>query len=320
MSNIKILTIKWQIARLLLAMVRVFLSWICHLLRELFLVLWFPHSLLATRPPPPKLRAARPRGFVFGRWFFEYVTKQEGRDGHLLLIGGAGSGKSACLAIPSLLVWEQRVFAIDIKGELWQHTGFLRPSAKVFNPTGPDGWGYDPYYLLARSRNPAQDAREIALALVPRPIHLAETFWANGAANLLTGAILHLAFLGYSFIETITYIQSTPVEQLVMAINHSPTPEARLYINQMVGMEIKTLAGIYAELSNQIMVFATDPDVRASLSKKQVITPQDLEAGHDIFLHIPEDKLEQWRGLLTLIVNQFIKHFECHRRRNAGIL
>ena len=30
-----------------------------------------------------------------------YVTKKETEDGHILVIGGAGSGKSSCVAIPT---------------------------------------------------------------------------------------------------------------------------------------------------------------------------------------------------------------------------
>ena len=81
-------------------------------------------------------------------------------------------------------------------------------------------------------------------------------------------------------------------------------------MSQFATLEGKTLAGIFAELSNHIMIFATDRHVKAALRKKNIITPQDLEHGIDVFLSIPEDKLDQWRPLLTLITNQFLKHFE----------
>jgi len=98
---------------------------------------------------------------------------------------------------------------------------------------------------------------------------------------------------------------------LVQTIAGSGTTAA-MFVNQFVGMDIKTLSGVFAELSNKIMIFATDPDIKRCLSKSQIITPDDLEAGLDVFICIPEDKLEQWKGLLTLIVNQTMKH--CERR------
>ena len=61
-------------------------------------------------------------GFIFGKMGGKYVTKKEDKDGHILVVGGAGSGKTSCIAIPSLLAWREPVFCIDIKGELHQHT------------------------------------------------------------------------------------------------------------------------------------------------------------------------------------------------------
>lgn len=257
-----------------------------------------------------ELTAAEPQGFIFGKKGGKYITKPETADGHILTIGGAGSGKSSCLAIPSLLAWKERVFAIDIKGELYEKTKHKRPNIKVFNPMSDSSPGYNPYYLLSGSRNPSQDAREIALALMPTPQDIKDPFWIESAQNIFTGAILHFHGTGYSFIDTITAIQSTPIEQLVNEIHQSTTTEARFFVNQLIGIDLKTLAGVATELSNKIMVFATDPDIKRCFSKSDTITPGDLERGADIYINIPEYRLEQWKGILTLIVNQFLKHFE----------
>lgn len=110
-------------------------------------------------------------------------------------------------------------------------------------------------------------------------------------------------------------MQSTPTEQLVAEISQSNTAEARFFVNQFIGMDLKTLAGIATELSNKIMVFATDPDIKRCFSRSYTITPRELECGEDIYINIPEYRLEQWKGIITLIVNQFLKHFE---RRPEG--
>lgn len=265
---------------------------------------------------PAQLLVAAPQGVIFGKRYGKYVRKADTVDGHILVVGGAGSGKSSCLAIPSLIAWQQRIFAVDIKGELSKKTGSRRPTQRVFNPLSDSSPGYNPYYLLKRSRNPAQDAKEIAFAIVAKPENIKETFWIDGARNLLTGAILHYFTAGYSFIETIESVQGTPVQSLIGEIHSGTNAAAKMYVNQLVDMDIKTLSGVYAELSNHIMLFATDLDIRDCLSKSDNITPEDLENGKDIYLNIPEDKIEQWKPLLTLIVNQFMKHFE--RRPNEG--
>lgn len=255
-------------------------------------------------------KSNEPQGFMFGKKGRDFVVKKEDIDGHILGIGGAGSGKSSCIAIPTLMAWSERVFAIDIKGELSQKTN--RVQAKIFNPSDLDSYGYDPYYMLRHSENKVQDAKEIAMAIVPKPVDIKEPFWIEGAQNILTGAILHYEGQGMNFIQTIEQMQITPVQELINEIHESSVFEARMFVNQLVGMDIKTLAGIFTELSNKTMMFATDKKIKHCLSKSQVITPADLDSGFDIFISIEESKLEQWKELLNLIVNQFLKY--CERR------
>ena len=246
-------------------------------------------------------------GVFFGKVGNNYVTKKETEDGHVLVIGGAGSGKSSCIAIPSLITWQDRIFAIDIKGELAEKSG---RAAAIFNPCANSDYGYDPYYLLHESENKVQDAREIALCLIPMPADIKDPFWITSAQNLLTGCILHCHNLGLSFIETLEAIQITPVAIILDEIFQGSCTEAKMFVNQLIGLKSETLSGIFTELSNNIMVFATDPQLKKALSNPKAINPTLLERGEDVFLQIPEHKLEQWRGLLSLIVQQFLKHFE----------
>jgi len=255
-------------------------------------------------------------GVTFGRKKGNLITKSENEDGHILVIGGAGSGKSSCIAIPSLLTWNQRVFAIDIKGELNNKTCNYRESSIVFSPENIDSPTFDPFKALQGSYNKVQDAREIALSLIPTPKNVTDPFWVESAQNLLTGAILHYS-PEMDFIETMSTIQQTPVMALVDEIYNSDVLEAKFFVNQLIGLEPKTLSGIFTELSNKIMIFATDPDLKRALKRSsKSISPQDIENGKDIYINIPEYKIEQWKGLLTLIVNQFLKSFE---RRDESI-
>ena len=47
-------------------------------------------------------------GFIFGKLGNKYISKKEDKDGHILIVGGAGSGKTSCIAIPSLLAWREK--------------------------------------------------------------------------------------------------------------------------------------------------------------------------------------------------------------------
>lgn len=264
------------------------------------------------------LKTIFPEGFIFGKKDKYYIAKNESFDGHILVVGGAGSGKSSCIAIPSILCWRERIFAIDIKGELEQKTRGKRfiGERKIFNPSSESSYGFDPFYILSESQNIVQDIKEIALAIIPLPHDVKEPYWIKSAQNLFTGAMIYYYVQGKTFIETIFCIQSTPVQELITEISESDNYTAKLFTNQFIGMDSKTISSIFTEISNNIMLFATDNQIKQALSKKNNITPKDLENGIDIFVCIEESRLEQWKSLLTLIVNQFLKHFE--RRPEDG--
>ena len=111
--------------------------------------------------------AADLSGVVFGKQGGKYATMPETTDGHILVVGGAGSGKTAAIAIPTLMSWKDRVFAIDIKGELYEKTKKARSEEqiKVFNPTDKLACGYDPFYVLRNTDDLSGEA-------APLPFHL----------------------------------------------------------------------------------------------------------------------------------------------------
>ena len=249
-------------------------------------------------------------GFIFGKQKGKWLAKHEYTDGHILVIGGAGSGKSSCLAIPSLDSWKERVFAIDIKGELLEKCTRDREKVKVFNPQDPYSYGYDPFWALRDSDNMAQDIKDITLAIMPTPPNVKDPFWIESAQNVLNGSLTHFYGLGYTFIESMVKIVSTPIQSLLRDIMDGDNILAKMFVAQLVEQKTETLSGIATELTNKIMLFATDPAIAGALARPQKITPYDLENGFDVFISIPEHKLEQWKSLLTLINNQFLKHFE----------
>lgn len=255
-------------------------------------------------------------GFIFGKQKGHWLAKHEYIDGHILVIGGAGSGKSSCLAIPSLDSWLERVFAIDIKGELLEKCTRDKEKVKVFNPQDVNSYGYDPFWCLHETDNLAQDIKDITLAIMPTPPDVKDPFWIESAQNVLNGSLTYFYGLGYNFIEAMKQIVSSPVQTLLKDIMASDNVLAKMFVAQLVDQKAETLSGIATELSNKIMLFATDPMIVNALNREKSVTPQDLESGFDVFVQIPEHKLEQWKPLLTLINNQFLKHFE--KRSESG--
>jgi type IV secretion system protein VirD4 len=183
-----------------------------------------------------------------------------------------------------------------------------------FFPLDLSAYGYDPYYFLRTSPNPAQEARAIAQSLIPLPPDTREPFWIESAHNVFAGAILHF-YTNFNFYETLLEVAFTPPQDLISVISQSHNAKARLCVGSYVGMSESTLASIFSELSKNIIPLVTDENIIGALVGGKNITPEDLEYGYDVFIQIPEHLLRQWKNLLTLIVNQFLTHFE---RRAEG--
>lgn len=246
-----------------------------------------------------------------------YVMQPQETDGHVLIIGAPGTGKTASIALPTLLSWKSRVFAIDIKGELYQKTKNVRKEIKAFNPTDRSAYGYDPYYLLRTTDNISSSAKQLALCICPLSAEVKDPYWIKSAQNMLTGFIIYYFHQGLNFAESMMKIKSQSALDLVSIIMADNDVQAKMEVSQFDGMNEKTLAGIFTELSNSITVFATDEDLQQALSgERECITPEDLEQGYDVYCCIPEEKLDEWSSLMSMMCNQFLKAFERRKEEN----
>ena len=252
-----------------------------------------------------------------------YVGKPQDYDGHVMVVGGAGSGKSSCIVIPTLETWGGTFFAIDIKGELTAHWNRLEGAAghkpaKIFNLSNERSIfsTYDPFHFMRQDweDNLVQNAREIAHAIIPLPPSVTEPFWIQSAQHVLTAALLHGFGIGASFNATLTRIQTTPIWELIDEISKGDNLAAQMHINQFSGIENpsenKMLTGISAELSNKVMIFVTDLRIKDALSPSdELMKWEDLET-HNIFMTIAEDKLGQWDGAISMLLTQLIRTLE----------
>ena len=106
-------------------------------------------------------------GVVFGKIGRRYIVMPQNTEGHIMVVGGQGSGKSSCVAIPTLLNYDSSIFAIDIKGELSEHRrNYGLNKVKVFDPMDFTSPHYNPYMVLKQG-DIIQGAREMAHCIIP---------------------------------------------------------------------------------------------------------------------------------------------------------
>lgn len=122
-------------------------------------------------PPLRKELILKDSGVYFGQKDGHDIGKKMSLDGHVIVFGGSGSGKSSCIAIPTLNRWDGAVFAIDIKdgGELEKKSQNLSPT-HTFRPGDPNSLGYNPFWFVDKEK-PENSLREIAYTLIPTNVN-----------------------------------------------------------------------------------------------------------------------------------------------------
>lgn len=270
---------------------------------------------------PKELLHKLPTGIILGKdkRTGKYVCKLLEEDGHVFLIGGSGSGKSSCHVIPTLLVNKKvRIFAVDIKGELsFKSAKYGSKHVLIFNPSDRSKYGYDPFYNLTEKSTTQQimeTMQNITYSLISMPAGLKDPFWKNSARNLLLGLLIYYYKQGIrDFVAIIDEILGRPVKESIQAVmdNAKPNSVEYRYIVQFKDMEDETLGGIVAEMSNHIVIFANDQDIRyAFKDNPNKVNPMKLEKGYSVYLSIKEEKLSAYYDVMQLIINQTLVQLE----------
>lgn len=271
---------------------------------------WRFQEQLKKNPPLVPELCLHGGGIYFGRKDGVDIGKNMNVDGHVIVFGGSGSGKSSCIAIPTLNRYECGVFAVDVKdgGELERKSQWEGKSY-VFRPGDPESLGYDPYWFLDKKK-PENGLKEIAYALIPANVKNPSDFWTLNEQRFLLSALYYCYDMGMSFAESCRTIYGLSTEDLLTRIKESGCRFAKEGMSDYYGMAAETLGGIVAGVGNAISTFVTDEDILEVLTKSERMTPDLLLRGERIFVCIPEHKLDVYREVLQLIISQFLRYFE----------
>lgn len=277
----------------------------------------------AVIPDELDLTISSDSGFYFGTTDEKngYTGKPASDDGHILIAGTPGSGKTMGLVLPTLMTWRGSQVLIDVKGDLrhqWKKANsYHHKKMMIFSPGKEYSCCYDPFMQL---RNCGEDrvlgyARDLALALIPLLPEAKDPVWIQTAQNFLTAAIVYYFDLGCSFVETMLAIEMTPVLDVIEDVMKSENEAAKVYMTQLQRVQDKVICNIGLELSN-MAALVTEPCLLRALNpgdEDAVLDWSILNTSTepvDIILEIPETSLDRWRPLVLLMLHQLIKTLE----------
>jgi type IV secretion system protein VirD4 len=249
-----------------------------------------------------------------------FVGKPQKYDGHIMVVGGPGSCKTAGIVIPTMKTWKGIQVIVDVKGGLENHWRALNRDSgkrlKVFDPINKHFCGFDPFAFLRLDKTQiVNNIRELALLLLPMPPGTREPVWTTSSQNFLTGTLLYFFEIGASFIDAMTEIQLKSVDKLCQEVMESDNNLAKMFMSKLQNVKPEILAGVGMDLT-KLIVFTTDQFVMNALSPEN--KADMIDWGHlnlpgeiyDVILSIPEDKIEQWESVTMLLISQLVKSLE----------
>ena len=161
-----------------------------------------------------------------------------------------------------------------------------------------------------------QNAKEIANAIIPKPLNDPNSYWLDLARNLLSDVIVHCYSIGLDFIETMIVAVDTSVSELCRMIICADSSRVKESVRDIAEMKSEHQAIIATEMKRHLMNFATDQDIQDALSNyqsKKSFSWEDIVTADDapnVFLRLSQDRMEQWDGMIRLMLIQLIRTFE----------
>jgi type IV secretion system protein VirD4 len=127
------------------------------------------------------------------------------------------------------------------------------------------------------------------------------------------------------FISIMTTIATTPPKRVIQGIVDSDDEQAKVFINNFVSevydkkskcmvnivtCDSKMLLGISQEITNRLSIFATDERIMKVLSPSENQIRLDEPDKYNVFISVPEDRLEQYGGILRMFFTQLMRSLE----------
>lgn len=243
----------------------------------------------------------------------------QGREGHVIIFGGSGSGKSTGPIMATLRTWDDPLVATDPKGELYSYykdlyeKGIVTRVPILFDPSSEDTVKYDPFRVLHQEGDDLMsNINALVNAISPIPPDCREPYWIRTKRDILSAGILYYYQLGLNFGETVTALVSIPLDETLKKFNDSPDIKIKEIIGSMAKLKSKELATHDRELRNELSLWVTNDKINNVFDctwdkDENCICWNDL-IDHAIFIRIPEERIDQWSAPLRIMITQLFEH------------
>ena len=266
-------------------------------------------------------------GIILGR-----ITKRllyispEQSEGHIVVFGPSGTGKTSALLIPTLRSWEGTALVVDISGDIAAnvHTA----NKIVYDPTAEDCIPYDVFASINAVNDDTERQErleQLAYLLLPDKANDSEAgvFFCKNGRKMITAALICYYGMGWEFIKICEHFLSNDWRSLLNDIAKQDNTTANMYISSFAGASEQNTAGCKQAADDALKLFATNAKIKNALRKpasyEQSICPATLET-NSIYIYIPDEKLKIYGDLLRIITAQSMEYFSARPKENKKMI
>lgn len=280
----------------------------------------FSKKNLAYRQP------AQARGILFGKKLSLLAYSPEQDEGHILVMGPSGTGKTSALLIPTLRSWQGTALVVDISGDISANVN--TPNKIIFDPTSENCIPYDVFASInAVTDDTERQERleQLAYLLLPDKANDSEAgiFFCKNGRKMITAALICYYGMGWGFVQICEFFLGHDWRGLLNDIAKQQNPIANMFISSFAGASEQNTAGCKQAADDALKLFATNEKIKNALRKsasyEQSISPATLET-NSIYVYIPEEKLEIYGDLMRIITAQSMEFFSSRPKENKQMI
>ena len=260
---------------------------------------------------------AQAKGILFGKKFGLLAYSPEQDEGHILVLGPSGTGKTSALLIPTLRSWQGTALAVDISGDISANVN--TPNKIVFDPTAENCIPYDVFASInaVTDETERQERLEqLAYLLLPDKANDSEAgiFFTKNGRKMITAALICYYGMGWGFVQICEFFLSHDWRSLLNDIAKQQNQTANMYISSFAGASEQNTAGCKQAADDALKLFATNEKIKNALRKAATLET------NSIYVYIPEEKLEIYGDLMRIITAQSMEYFSSRPKENKQMI
>lgn len=265
---------------------------------------------------------AQAKGILFGKKFGLLAYSPEQDEGHILVLGPSGTGKTSALLIPTLRSWQGTALVVDISGDISANVN--TPNKIVFDPTSENCIPYDVFASInavADETERQERLEQLAYLLLPDKANDSEAgiFFCKNGRKMITAALICYYGMDWGFVEICEFFLGHDWRSLLNDIAKQQNPIANMFISSFAGASEQNTAGCKQAADDALKLFATNDKIKNALRKvpsyEKAISPATLETS-SVYIYIPDEKLKIYGDLLRIITAQSMEYFSSRPTEN----